>query len=150
MAIWDENWCIHQFNWMQNKLIENFSWLWYNLVKCILLRVKHSGNLIWYIFHLFTSHIIATLCQIYFNDYKNKHTCNMMIPDNKVHWANMGPIWGLQDPGGRHVGPMNFVIWDGFCSFCLTNGISSLLIHLNYLIQILQGGFIGIRTNHIT
>ena len=34
------------------------------------------------------------------------------IPDSKVHLANMGPIWGRQDPGGPHVGPMNFVIWD--------------------------------------
>ena len=25
----------------------------------------------------------------------------------------MGPIWGRQDPGGPHVGPMNFVIWAG-------------------------------------
>ena len=31
-------------------------------------------------------------------------------PDNKVHGANMGPIWGRQDPGGPHVGPMNFAI----------------------------------------
>ena len=31
-------------------------------------------------------------------------------PDSKVHWANMGPIWGRQDPGGPDVGPMNFVI----------------------------------------
>ena len=36
--------------------------------------------------------------------------CN--IPDSKVHEANMGPIWGRQDPGGPHVGPMNFAIWD--------------------------------------
>ena len=36
------------------------------------------------------------------------------IPDNKVHEANMGPIWGRQDPGGPHVGPMNFSIWDVF------------------------------------
>ena len=35
-----------------------------------------------------------------------------VIPDSKVHGANMGPIWGRQDPGGPHVGPMNFVIWD--------------------------------------
>ena len=35
-------------------------------------------------------------------------------PDSKVHGANMGPIWGRQDPGGPHVGPMNFVIWEGF------------------------------------
>ena len=29
-------------------------------------------------------------------------------PDSKVHGANMGPIWGRQDPGGPHVGPINF------------------------------------------
>ena len=34
------------------------------------------------------------------------------IPDIKVHGENMGPIWGRQDPGGPHVGPMNFAIWD--------------------------------------
>ena len=33
------------------------------------------------------------------------------FPDSKVHGANMGPIWGRQDPGGPHVGPMNFAIW---------------------------------------
>ena len=33
-------------------------------------------------------------------------------PDNKVHGANMGPIWGRQDPGGPHVGPMDFAIWE--------------------------------------
>ena len=33
------------------------------------------------------------------------------IPDSKIHGANMGPIWGRQDPGGPHVGPMNFAIW---------------------------------------
>ena len=27
-----------------------------------------------------------------------------VIPDSKVHGANMGPIWGRQDPGGPHVG----------------------------------------------
>ena len=31
-------------------------------------------------------------------------------PDSKVHGANMGPIWGRQDPGGPQVGPMNFAI----------------------------------------
>ena len=33
------------------------------------------------------------------------------IPDSKVNGANMGPIWGRQDPGGPHVGPMNLAIW---------------------------------------
>ena len=27
------------------------------------------------------------------------------IPESKVHGANMGPIWGRQDPGGPHVAP---------------------------------------------
>ena len=34
------------------------------------------------------------------------------MPDSKVHGADMGPIWGRQDPGGTHVGPMNFAICD--------------------------------------
>ena len=33
-----------------------------------------------------------------------------MLPDSKVRVANMGPTWGRQDPGGPHVGPMNFAI----------------------------------------
>ena len=39
---------------------------------------------------------------------------NHTIPDNKVRGANMGSIWGRQDPGWSHVGPMNFAIWDTF------------------------------------
>ena len=34
-----------------------------------------------------------------------------ITPDSKVHGANMGPIWGRQDPFGPYVGPMNFAIW---------------------------------------
>ena len=37
---------------------------------------------------------------------------DIMIPESKVHGTNMGPIWGRQDPGGPHVGPMNFAIWE--------------------------------------
>ena len=37
-----------------------------------------------------------------------------IYPDSKVYGANMGPIWGQQDPGGPHVGPMNFAIWVGY------------------------------------
>ena len=40
------------------------------------------------------------------------NSCLHNIPDSKVHGANMGPIWGRQGPGGPHVGPMNFAIWD--------------------------------------
>ena len=42
-------------------------------------------------------------------------TCQMesiyVFPDSKFHGANMGPMWGRQDPGGSHVGPMIFAIW---------------------------------------
>ena len=33
-------------------------------------------------------------------------------PDSTVHGTNMGPIRGRQGPGGPHVDPMNFAIWD--------------------------------------
>ena len=38
--------------------------------------------------------------------------CSWNIPDSKVLGSNMGPIWGRQDPGGPHVGPINFAIQD--------------------------------------
>ena len=31
-------------------------------------------------------------------------------PDSKVYEADMGPVWGRQDPGGPRVGPMNLSI----------------------------------------
>ena len=34
------------------------------------------------------------------------------IPYSKVNGANIGLIWGRQDPDGPHVGPINFAIWD--------------------------------------
>ena len=37
------------------------------------------------------------------------------IPDSKAHGANMGPIWGQQDPGGPNVGSTNFAYWDVSC-----------------------------------
>ena len=43
----------------------------------------------------------------------------VVFPNSKVHGANMGPIWGRQDPGGPHVGPMNLAI-----SVSLTMSIS--------------------------
>ena len=38
-------------------------------------------------------------------------------PDSKFHGANMGPIWGRQDPGVPHIGPMNFAIWGALSPF---------------------------------
>ena len=33
-----------------------------------------------------------------------------VVPESKVHGANMGPTWVLSSPDGPHVGPMNFAI----------------------------------------
>ena len=33
------------------------------------------------------------------------------LPESKFRGANVGPIWGRQDPGEHHVGTMNFAIW---------------------------------------
>ena len=66
----------------------------------------------------------------------------MKNPWSQGSWANMGPTWGRQDPGGSRVGPMSFAIWDvmdlspGYClpfqfvtkqhiyihNICLVNG----------------------------
>ena len=40
-----------------------------------------------------------------------RQTPRKNFPDNKVYGANMGNTWGRQDPGGPHVGPMNFALW---------------------------------------
>ena len=47
------------------------------------------------------------------NHNKTRTMCIRYGPDSKVRGANMGPIWGRQDPGGPHVVPMNFAIWGG-------------------------------------
>ena len=41
----------------------------------------------------------------------------------------MGPIWGRQDPGGPHVGPMNFAIWVGMST---TLGVKNLWVAETY------------------
>ena len=35
----------------------------------------------------------------------------MGTPESEVQGADMGPIWGRQDPGGLHFDPMNLAIW---------------------------------------
>ena len=53
--------------------------------------------------------IFVFICVSFWQTLNQYFTCT---PDSKVHGANMGPIWGRQDPGGPHVGPMNFAIWE--------------------------------------
>ena len=48
------------------------------------------------------------------------YKCGLLnVPDSKVRGANMGPIWGRQDPGGPHVGPMNFAFWGTGLYYCV-------------------------------
>ena len=63
---------------------------------------------------MFASLTLQQMIQIIPTD-KNRKTGKIYpksnCPDSKVHGTNMGSIWGRQDPGGPHVGPMNFAIW---------------------------------------
>ena len=53
------------------------------------------------------------ITSIVFIDIITHSLLSMTDPDSKVHGANTWPIWGRQDPGGPHVGPMHFAIWGG-------------------------------------
>ena len=66
--------------------------------------------------HLFLLTLDQHICnqqdrQYYSHDKSNQGPIfKQQYPDSNVHEANMGPIWGRQDPGGAHVGAMNFAI----------------------------------------
>ena len=45
-----------------------------------------------------------------------------IYPNSKFHGANMWPIWGRQDPGGSHVGSMNFAVWVSLLIYPVRNG----------------------------
>ena len=47
-----------------------------------------------------------------------------------VHGANMGPIWGRQDLGGPHVGPMKLVIWVNIETWKYIFALILILFHL--------------------
>ena len=58
---------------------------------------------------------LCFLCSLYMlmSDHPSQSFLHALIPlpGSKTYWANMGPTWGRQDPGGSHAGQMNFVIW---------------------------------------
>ena len=62
------------------------------------------------------------------------HGLCYMIPGSQVHGANMGPIWCRQDPGGTHVGPMNFAIWDVICCDIQCDAVITRLIFFTIFI----------------
>ena len=61
----------------------------------------------------------------------------IIVPDNKVRVASMGPTWVLSAPGGPRVGPMSLAIGGFVDSWCHTNSSSCrqhagvfLLVHM--------------------
>ena len=75
---------------------------------------------------------LLTSVAVYTTYIRGKH------PDSKVRGAKMGPIWSRQDPGGSHVGPINFAIWAYICQTqrYLQNSPMSILLffHAKFLI----------------
>ena len=49
-------------------------------------------------------------CSVWTKDHYMPYEKCISGLDCKVHGARMGPIWGRQDPGGPHAGPMNLAI----------------------------------------
>ena len=58
-----------------------------------------------------------------------------IYPNSQVHGANMGPFWGQQDPGGPHVGPMNFAIWVVMAAHNVTVYIRSWIMDIHNCIM---------------
>ena len=48
--------------------------------------------------------------QTHLKERRNIYSFMIIVPDSKVHGANMGPTWVLAAPVGPHVGPMNLAI----------------------------------------
>ena len=72
------------------------------------------------------------------------HLLYYVYPDSKVHGVNMGPIWGRRDPGGPHVGPINFAIW---ASMITRNNVGhKAWLHLSLLCAYFMNGI----QKHIT
>ena len=54
------------------------------------------------------------------------------IPDSKVHGANMGPIWGRQDPGGPMLAPWT-LLYTTYDKRTINRSWSSRMVDSNWL-----------------
>ena len=60
--------------------------------------------------HIKTMHLITSMCYIQLISVSERGLVTIhIIPNSKVHGANMGLTWGLSVPDGPHVGQMNLV-----------------------------------------
>ena len=71
---------------------------------------------------------------------KSSYHVLLVYPDSKIHGANMGPIWGRQDPGGPHVDPMNLAIWVAVKVVRLMSHVCSRIkvCHAKFYIMLIQ------------
>ena len=88
----------------------------------------YDNNVVW-LFHIWATLLLWLIPEI----------CESTYPDSKVHWDNMRPIWGRQDPGGPHVGPMSLAILyiSITVGLCVVKWISYLCwIHMMYFLLV--------------
>ena len=62
----------------------------------------------------------------------------------------MGPIWGRQDPGGPHVGPMNFAIWvhpeiNGLSPMIYNSSVFAVLLYILHRHENIDEGLINVN-----
>ena len=97
-------------------------WSIYNYSKCFIRSWRFKYNLT-FVTCMYRYVILPTLIRLNYVTYcasshsrlrfhaQTIHHKMCALRDSTVHGANMGPIWGRQDPDGPHVGPMDFVFW---------------------------------------
>ena len=81
--------------------------------------------------------VLLALCLINESYFALQPITIIDYPDSKIHGANLGPIWGRKDPGGAHVGPMNFAIWVVYhqLSECIKNPFTFVMLsHIIFII----------------
>ena len=100
------------------------------LFMCLLFMCRmHSFNLLWPSEALWRHKSDSTMVQ---------------FPDSKVHGTNMGPIWGRQDRGGPHDGPMNFAIWAIACYLTALTHYPNCLQLIIFKVLWSEGNFTGV------
>ena len=86
----------------------------------VIIVINHS-NALMKTWPAWRKHVQYLQCRFYLPC----HGINPNSPNSKVHGVSMGPIWGRQDPGGPHIGPMNFALWTHSVeSVCLSDCIN--------------------------
>ena len=73
----------------------------------------------------------------------------LIVPDSKVHGANMGPTWVLSAPGGPHVGPMKLAIRGGYHPVGLAHWRLSSFICQQYQLRSEPAESPGGSTGHV-